>query len=161
MFAQGERLCRLQLFDISWSKIRIWLRTTEKRIQSGADFAKIAKQYSTCKLAKSWWWTLVKWKSGQLVSVIDKLVFTAAERVPHGPIKSQFGFHLVEVKFRMEGFHWGLLTVNECPIFAHSWHKSMPVQFHQNLKRFLLALFLYWKPSNHPAFANFLPIFQC
>ncbi|MFM2332583.1 MAG: hypothetical protein RIQ74_1409, partial [Pseudomonadota bacterium] len=40
---------------------------------------------------------------GQLVPVIDKLVFTAAERVLHGPIKSQFGFHLLEVKFRMDG----------------------------------------------------------
>ncbi len=43
----------------------------------------------------------VKVKKGQLVPVIDKLVFTAAERVLHGPVKSQFGFHLVEVKFRM------------------------------------------------------------
>jgi hypothetical protein len=34
--------------------------------------------------------------------VIDKLVFTAAERVLHGPVKSQFGFHLVEIKFRMD-----------------------------------------------------------
>ncbi|MDN5419094.1 MAG: peptidyl-prolyl cis-trans isomerase, partial [Acinetobacter sp.] len=22
----------------------------------------------------------------------------------HGPVKSQFGFHLVEIKFRMDGF---------------------------------------------------------
>jgi peptidyl-prolyl cis-trans isomerase C len=29
------------------------------------------------------------------------LVFTAAERVLHGPVKSQFGFHLLEIKFRM------------------------------------------------------------
>ena len=42
-------------------------------------------------------------KKGQLVPVIDKLVFTAAERILHGPIKSQFGFHLIEVKFRMDG----------------------------------------------------------
>lgn len=27
--------------------------------------------------------------------------FTAAERVLQGPIKSQFGYHLLEVKFRM------------------------------------------------------------
>ena len=41
-------------------------------------------------------------KKGQLVPVIDKLVFTAAERILHGPIKSQFGFHLLEIKFRMD-----------------------------------------------------------
>ena len=74
----------------------------KKRIQSGADFAKIAKQYSTCNSAKRGG-ELKKKKKGQLVSVIDKLVLTAAERVLHGPIKSQFGFHLVEIKFRMEG----------------------------------------------------------
>jgi malonate transporter and related proteins len=28
--------------------------------------------------------------------------FSAAEKVLHGPIKSQFGFHLVEIKFRMD-----------------------------------------------------------
>ena len=76
----------------------------KKRIHSGADFAKVAKQYSTCNSAKRGG-ELGEVKKGQLVSVIDKLVFTAAERVLHGPVKSQFGFHLVEVKFRMEGFH--------------------------------------------------------
>ena len=76
----------------------------KKRIHSGADFAKIAKQYSTCNSAKRGG-ELGEVKKGQLVPVIDKLVFTAAERVLHGPVKSQFGFHLVEVKFRMEGFH--------------------------------------------------------
>ncbi|KXZ66647.1 peptidylprolyl isomerase [Acinetobacter venetianus] len=74
----------------------------KKRIQSGADFAKIAKQYSTCNSAKRGG-DLGEVKKGQLVPVIDKLVFTAAERVLHGPIKSQFGFHLLEIKFRMDG----------------------------------------------------------
>ncbi|WP_180178717.1 peptidylprolyl isomerase [Acinetobacter sp. YH01013] len=72
----------------------------KKRIQSGADFAKIAKQFSTCSSGKKGG-ELGEVKKGQLVPVIDKLVFTAAERVLHGPVKSQFGFHLVEVKFRM------------------------------------------------------------
>lgn len=72
----------------------------KKRIQLGADFAKIAKQFSTCPSGKKGG-ELGEVKKGQLVPVIDKLVFTAAERVLHGPVKSQFGFHLVEVKFRM------------------------------------------------------------
>lgn len=72
----------------------------KKRIQSDADFAKIAKQFSTCPSGKKGG-ELGEVKKGQLVPVIDKLVFTAAERVLHGPVKSQFGFHLVEVKFRM------------------------------------------------------------
>ena len=72
----------------------------KKRIQSGADFAKIAKQFSTCPSGKKGG-ELGEVKKGQLVPVIDKLVFTAAERVLHGPVKSQFGFHLLEIKFRM------------------------------------------------------------
>ena len=73
----------------------------KKKILSGADFIKIAKQYSTCNSAKRGG-ELGEVKKGQLVPVIDKLVFTAAERVLHGPVKSQFGFHLVEIKFRMD-----------------------------------------------------------
>ncbi|WP_180180520.1 peptidylprolyl isomerase [Acinetobacter sp. YH01021] len=73
----------------------------KKKILSGADFNKIAKQYSTCNSAKRGG-ELGEVKKGQLVPVIDKLVFTGAERVLHGPVKSQFGFHLVEIKFRMD-----------------------------------------------------------
>ncbi|MGX9938757.1 peptidylprolyl isomerase [Acinetobacter pseudolwoffii] len=73
----------------------------KKKILSGTDFNKIAKQYSTCNSAKRGG-ELGEVKKGQLVPVIDKLVFTAAERVLHGPVKSQFGFHLVEIKFRMD-----------------------------------------------------------
>lgn len=41
-------------------------------------------------------------KKGQLVGPIDKAVFTLPERELHGPIKSQFGWHLLEIKFRMD-----------------------------------------------------------
>lgn len=71
------------------------------KILAGADFAKIAKQHSTCRSATKGG-ELGEVKKGQLVPVIDKLVFSAAEHVLHGPVKSQFGFHLVEIKFRME-----------------------------------------------------------
>ena len=70
------------------------------RLQSGADFNKLAQQYSTCNSARRGG-ELGEVKKGQLVPVIDKLVFSGAERVIHGPVKSQFGFHLLEIKFRM------------------------------------------------------------
>ena len=73
----------------------------KKKIKAGGDFAKIAKQHSTCNSAKRGG-ELGEVKKGQLVPVIDKLVFTAAEHILHGPVKSQFGFHLVEIKFRMD-----------------------------------------------------------
>ncbi|WP_445116511.1 peptidylprolyl isomerase [Acinetobacter sp. WZC-1] len=73
----------------------------KKKIHDGADFSRIAMQYSTCNSAKKGG-ELGEVKKGQMVPVIDKLVFTGAERILHGPVKSQFGFHLVEIKFRMD-----------------------------------------------------------
>ena len=82
-------------------KDRALAEQLKKKLQSGADFAKIAQQYSTCNSAKRGG-ELGEVKKGQLVSVIDKLVFSAAERELHGPVKSPFGFHLLEIKFRMD-----------------------------------------------------------
>ncbi len=45
----------------------------KKKLQSGADFAKLAKQYSTCNSAKRGG-ELGEVKKGQLVPVIDKVV---------------------------------------------------------------------------------------
>ncbi len=73
----------------------------KQKILKGADFAKVAKQFSTCPSAHRGG-ELGEVKKGQLVTVIDKLVFSAKERELHGPIKSSFGWHLVEIKFRME-----------------------------------------------------------
>ncbi|OTG64773.1 peptidylprolyl isomerase [Acinetobacter silvestris] len=73
----------------------------KKKILSGADFAKIAKQHSTCPSSKKGG-ELGEIKKGQLVTPIDKAVFTLKENELHGPIKSQFGWHLLEIKFRMD-----------------------------------------------------------
>ena len=71
--------------------------------KNGADFGKLAKQHSICNSAKRGG-ELGEVKKGQLVPVIDKLVFSAPEKVLQGPVKSKFGYHLVEVKFRMQSF---------------------------------------------------------
>ena len=73
----------------------------KKKIKDGADFAKIAKQHSTCPSAKKGG-ELGDIKKGQLVAPIDKSLFNLSERELHGPIKSQFGWHLLEIKFRMD-----------------------------------------------------------
>ena len=73
----------------------------KKKIKAGADFAQIAKQHSTCPSNKKGC-ELGDIKKGQLVAPIDKAVFTLKERELHGPIKSQFGWHLLEIKFRMD-----------------------------------------------------------
>lgn len=75
----------------------------KRKLQNGADFSKLAKQFSTCNSAKRGG-ELGEVKKGQLVSNIDKLVFSAPERTLQGPIKSKFGYHLLEVKFRIQSF---------------------------------------------------------
>ncbi|OUY05782.1 peptidylprolyl isomerase [Acinetobacter populi] len=73
----------------------------KQQILQGADFAKIAKQHSVCNSAKRGG-ELGEVKQGDLVRTIDQAVFRLKERELHGPIKSQFGWHLLEIKFRME-----------------------------------------------------------
>ncbi|AXI04171.1 peptidylprolyl isomerase [Aquirhabdus parva] len=80
-------------------KDRVLCEQLKTRIAAGEDFAKLAKQHSTCTSAKRGG-ELGEISKGQLVRPIDQVVFTKAEHVVHGPVKSQFGFHLVEIKFR-------------------------------------------------------------
>ena len=80
-------------------KTREQAEQLKSQLANGADFAKLAKQHSTCNSAKKGG-ELGEIKKGQLVKPIDSVVFSKAEKVVHGPIKSQFGFHLVEIKFR-------------------------------------------------------------
>ena len=73
----------------------------KKKINDGADFSKIAKQHSTCNSAKRGG-ELGEIKKGDLVAAMDKAVFTLKTNQLHGPIKTKFGWHLLEIKFRME-----------------------------------------------------------
>jgi peptidyl-prolyl cis-trans isomerase C len=80
-------------------KTREQAEQLKAQLANGADFAKLAKQYSTCNSAKKGG-ELGEVKKGQLVKPIDSVVFSKAEKVIHGPIKSQFGFQLLEIKYR-------------------------------------------------------------
>jgi len=80
-------------------KTRAEAEQLKARLDKGEDFAALAKQYSQCPSAKRGG-ELGEIKPGQLVQPIDKAVFTLPEQVVHGPLKSSFGFHLLEVKFR-------------------------------------------------------------
>jgi peptidyl-prolyl cis-trans isomerase C len=80
-------------------KDRVLCEQLRTRIAKGEDFAKLAKQFLTCSSAKRGG-ELGEISQGQLVRPIDNVVINKPEHVVHGPVKSQFGFHLVEVKFR-------------------------------------------------------------
>ena len=71
----------------------------KREIDNGADFAEIAKQYSTCPSSRNGG-DLGQFGPGQMVPEFDKAVFNGDVGVAYGPIKTQFGYHLLEVTGR-------------------------------------------------------------
>ncbi|MFG2290774.1 peptidylprolyl isomerase [Streptomyces sp. NPDC048595] len=69
------------------------------QIEAGADFAELAKQHSTCPSARQGG-DLGAFGPGQMVPEFDKVVFSAPVGTVQGPVKTQFGFHLLEVTSR-------------------------------------------------------------
>ena len=69
------------------------------QIEGGADFAALAKQHSSCPSGKSGG-DLGSFSPGQMVPEFDKVVFSGEVGKALGPVKTQFGFHIVEVTSR-------------------------------------------------------------
>ena len=65
-------------------------------IEGGADFAKVAKDNSTCPSGRDGG-DLGSFGPGQMVKEFDTVVFSAPVNVVQGPVKTQFGYHLLEV----------------------------------------------------------------
>jgi peptidyl-prolyl cis-trans isomerase C len=70
-------------------------------IEGGADFAKVARDNSTCPSGRSGG-DLGSFDPGQMVKEFDQVVFSAPVNVVQGPVKTQFGYHLVEVTSRQD-----------------------------------------------------------
>jgi peptidyl-prolyl cis-trans isomerase C len=71
------------------------------QIEGGGDFASLAKQHSSCPSGKSGG-ALGTFGPGQMVPEFDKVVFSAPVNTVQGPVKTQFGYHLLEVTSRTE-----------------------------------------------------------
>ena len=70
-------------------------------IEGGADFAEVAKQHSTCP-SSARGGDLGEFGPGQMVREFDEVVFSAPVGEVQGPVKTQFGYHLVEVTSRTD-----------------------------------------------------------
>jgi peptidyl-prolyl cis-trans isomerase C len=70
-------------------------------IENGADFEKLAHTHSLCPSGKQGG-DLGEFGRGQMVKEFDTVVFTAPIGEVQGPVKTQFGYHLVEVTKRSE-----------------------------------------------------------
>jgi peptidyl-prolyl cis-trans isomerase C len=71
----------------------------KSRIEAGTDFATIAKDHSECPSGKQGG-DLGEFSQGQMVNEFDEVVFNAEIGKVHGPIKTQFGYHLIEITNR-------------------------------------------------------------
>ncbi len=71
----------------------------KKEIEDGTDFTEIAKQHSKCPSGQSGG-DLGEFGPGQMVPEFDKVVFNEEIGKTHGPIKTQFGFHLIQIVSR-------------------------------------------------------------
>ena len=73
----------------------------KNKISSGEDFAKLAQEHSSCPSGSSGG-DLGSFGPGQMVPEFDKVVFSANVNEVQGPVKTQFGYHLLEVTSRAD-----------------------------------------------------------
>jgi peptidyl-prolyl cis-trans isomerase C len=70
-----------------------------EKINNGEDFDTLAKAHSKCPSGRNGG-DLGEFSPGQMVPEFDTVVFNEAVGVPHGPVKTDFGFHIVEITSR-------------------------------------------------------------
>lgn len=70
-------------------------------IEGGADFSAVAREHSLCP-SSAQGGDLGEFGKGQMVPEFDAVVFSAEVGTPHGPVKTQFGYHLIEITSRTD-----------------------------------------------------------
>ncbi|OIO69128.1 MAG: peptidylprolyl isomerase [Zetaproteobacteria bacterium CG1_02_53_45] len=68
-------------------------------IEGGEDFADVARNNSSCPSGRNGG-DLGEFGPGMMVPEFDKVVFSAEVGTVQGPVKTQFGYHLLEVTSR-------------------------------------------------------------
>lgn len=70
-------------------------------IEEGQDFEEAARQHSECPSGRRGG-DLGEFRKGQMVPEFDQVVFNEQVGELHGPVETQFGWHLIEVLSRGE-----------------------------------------------------------
>ena len=71
------------------------------KLEGGEEFAALAREHSTCPSGQRGG-ELGSFGPGQMVQEFDAVVFSAALNEVQGPVKTQFGYHLLEVTERTD-----------------------------------------------------------
>ncbi len=75
--------------------------TLKNMIEAGEDFAEIAQTHSKCPSGRQGG-ALGEFTPGQMVREFDEVVFSGEIGKVLGPVKTQFGYHLIEITERTE-----------------------------------------------------------
>ncbi len=73
----------------------------KSEIEAGTDFADAAKAHSQCPSGREGG-NLGEFSQGQMVPEFDQVVFQEEVGKVHGPVKTQFGYHLIEITERTD-----------------------------------------------------------
>ena len=71
----------------------------KNEIEDGADFAEVARKKSSCP-SRAQGGDLGAFRPGQMVKEFDEVVFSGEVNKVLGPVKTQFGYHLIKVEER-------------------------------------------------------------
>ncbi len=71
------------------------------QIEAGSEFTELARAHSKCPSGQQGG-DLGEFGPGQMVPEFDKVVFSGEVGKVHGPVKTQFGYHLLEVTSRTD-----------------------------------------------------------
>ncbi len=73
----------------------------KNEINNGSDFADVARAHSTCPSSRQGG-DLGEFGPGQMVKEFDEVVFSGDLNTVHGPVQTQFGYHLLEITERSD-----------------------------------------------------------
>lgn len=71
----------------------------KQRLAAGEEFAALARQHSLCPSGKKGG-DLGEIHPGQMVRAFDEVVFKRPLKLIHGPLRTPFGYHLIQIYFR-------------------------------------------------------------
>ena len=97
--------------EIVLTKTEAQAKSAKKEIESGKSFASVAKRVSIDPVSKASGGLLKEVVKGQEEKALDAAIFSTAKNVLTGPVKTPFGFYVVEVQSTTPGSQQGLAQV--------------------------------------------------
>lgn len=99
--------------DKDWEKARVQAEDIIKKIAGGADFAKLAGEFSQDPGSKGKGGDLGFFPRGQMVKPFEEAAFALKPGELSEPVKSDFGYHVIKVEERQEEGQDPLDTVKD------------------------------------------------